>query len=123
MHYFDSSRKMKLYTLVEIEPEFPGSSGDYQKFINRNLRVPQEMIDNEEPPPTVLLDFIVDTTGKIMNLSIKGKTDTTSYTKYEKAVCEMAGKMPPWEPGLCQNKKVPVKVTRPIIICVTIEGP
>jgi len=54
----------KTFTKVEIESEYPGGASAWQRYLNKNLRYPQDAIDNEIQG-TVIVQFIVDKAGVV----------------------------------------------------------
>jgi protein TonB len=60
----DSSQ---ILTKVEIEAEYPGGAAAWQRFLNRNLRYPQEAIDNEITG-SVVVQFVVDKEGNVSDV-------------------------------------------------------
>jgi len=122
-HYYSQSLKKNVYTTVEIEPEFPGGAAAYQRFLNRNLRVPQETIDEGEYNWAAMshMKFIINTDGQIINPVVHNKTDTTQLTAFEKEVLRIIRLMPKWKPGMCQGKEVAAEVNRPMVICIMLE--
>ena len=41
--YYSKELKKNVYTQVEIEPDFPGGAAGYQRFLNKNLKFPQDI--------------------------------------------------------------------------------
>ena len=119
-----STAQKDVYTTTEIEPEFPGGPAAYQRFLNRHLRIPQEMIDNEEIPNLSSMSkmkFIVDTDGQIINPVVHDKTDTSQLNSFEKEVLRLIKLMPRWTPAVCKGKTVAAEVNRPMVICIRPE--
>jgi periplasmic protein TonB len=52
---------------VEIESEYPGGMSAWQRFLNRNLRYPQEAMD-QNVQGFVMVMFIVDREGNVSNV-------------------------------------------------------
>lgn len=115
--YYDKMLKKNVYTKVEIEAHYGGGPAAYQRFLNKNLQIPQEQIDNDDLQSHVSMKFIVDTNGQIINPGIKDKSDTTNFTPLEKEAVRILRLMPKWEPAICQGKKVTSEVRLPMIIC------
>lgn len=122
-HYYSPLLKKEVYTKVEIEPEFPGGAPAYMRFLNRHLRIPQEMDINELVNLSSMsnMKFIVDTTGQIINPVVHDKTDTTLLNPFEKEVLRLIKLMPNWRPGMCGGKIVAAEVNRPLVICLRTE--
>ena len=118
--YYNSSLKKTVYTEVEVEPEFAGGTAAYARYLNKHMKYPQEMIDNEELQSSVTMTFIVDENGQIINPCIT-KKDTADYTLFDKEFIKLMKSMPKWKPAICQGKKVTAEVTRPMLICIRWE--
>jgi hypothetical protein len=119
--YYSNSLKKKIYTQVDEEPEFPGGAAAYQRFLNRNLKYPQEQIDNDELQLTVIMKFIVDINGQIKIPTVHDKDSTGNLTPFEKEVLRLINLMPKWVPGKCHGKVVAVAIKRPMMIHLEIE--
>jgi protein TonB len=119
--YYSRELKGYVYTKVEIEPEFPGEGLAYQRFLNRNLRIPQEIIDEQEPLRSPIMKFIVDTDGQIKNITINNKERAEDMDPLEKETFRLVKLMPKWTPGFCQGKPVAAELKRPLFICIRLE--
>jgi hypothetical protein len=123
-HYYSQTLKKNVYTTTDIEPEFPGGQVACLRFFNRHMRIPKDMIDNEEVPNLASMSkmkFIVDTDGQIINPVVHDKTDTTRLNSFEKELLRLIKLMPKWEPGICEGKKVAVEINRRMFTCIRIE--
>lgn len=90
-------------------PEFPGGMEELAAFANRNIDYPQSAIE-DDIQGTVLIEFTVDTNGRIIDSKIK-----TSVDKILDDEClSMLKKMPAWDPGELNGKAVAVKFVWPI---------
>lgn len=101
--YYNSSLKKNIYTEVEIEPAFAGGAVAYVRFLNKNMRYPQQQLDEDNLQSSVIMSFIVDTDGQIITPRIDKKSDTADYTPFEKEVVRILKLMPKWEPAICQG--------------------
>jgi protein TonB len=81
---------------VEIEAEYPGGPAAWQRYLNRNLRVPQEAIDNEISG-SVVVQFVVDEVMRVIRKSGK------------------------WTPAMQGGRYVKSLKKQPIIICFAVE--
>jgi hypothetical protein len=120
-HYYSQSLKKKVYTTVKIEPEFSEGEAAFYRFLNRNLRYPQEQIDLGTLQSAAWMKFIVDTDGQILNPTVNDKSNPISMTPFEKEVFRVIKLMPKWAPGKCQGKTVAVELKRPMMVCLTEE--
>jgi protein TonB len=93
----------KIFTVVQIQAEFPGGMPAWQKFLERNLNA-SVPVDNGAPPGkyTVVLSFIVDKTGAISD--IKAENDPGYGTKDE--AIRVLKKSPSWKPAVQNGRNV-----------------
>lgn len=119
--YYDNKLKKQVYTQTEVEAQYGGGSASCQRFINKNMRYPQEQIDEDNLQSNVTVKFIVDIDGQILNVIANDKADTTLNTPFEKEMIRIYKLMPNWEPATCQGKKVASVVKRPIVVCFSTE--
>jgi protein TonB len=99
----------RLFTVVEVMPEFPGGQEALQKFLAENLKYPEEGLKSSSSG-TVYVSFVVDTNGKIINPVILrgiGKA-------FDDEVLRVIGLMPKWKPGLQRSKPVRVRMNLPV---------
>lgn len=122
-YYYSKALKKNVYTRVEIKPEFPGGEAAYQRFLNRNMRIPQDIIDAEEQEPlkSPIMKFVVDTDGQIKNITINNKEKVEDMEPMEKENLRLIKLMPKWTPGICQEKSVAAELKRPLFICILLE--
>lgn len=121
LYYYNRSLQKNVYTTWEIEPGFPGGASAYVHFLNKNLRITQDTVDDVTSLPMPRMKFIVDIDGQIINPCIQGKNDTTLLNSLEKAALEFIKKMPKWIPARCAGKVVAAEVNRPLAICIKWE--
>ena len=57
----------KTFTKVEIESEFPGGAAAWLRYLNKNLRYPDDAVNNEIQG-TVVVQFIVDKEGNVSDV-------------------------------------------------------
>lgn len=99
------------YSAVEIKPSFQGGSEvDFQKWIQANLKYPQDAIDKGEQGK-VIAKFIVDKEGKIKDIKIV-KSVSESLDAEAVRVLESA---PNWTAGSQGGKAVNVAYALPVI--------
>ncbi|QEC44565.1 energy transducer TonB [Pseudobacter ginsenosidimutans] len=120
-YYYSKSLKKKIYTSLEIEPEFPGGVTAYARFLNKNLLTLQDTEGDLASLPMPRIKFIVDTDGQIKKPCIQNRSDSLQLNSLEKAALELINKMPKWIPGKCHGKVVAGEVIRPLAICIKLE--
>lgn len=106
--YLDSHLNKFVYTLPDELPEYPtGDTGFLRAFITE-FNLPAENVQW-----TVVLEFVVDTTGIIISKGVF-KKDVVDYTTFEIEALRVLGEIGDWIPGRCNGVKVVSKVYRPI---------
>lgn len=96
-------------SIIEKYPEFEGGMAAWAKFIQRNLRYPEEAME-KETQGKVFVSFVVEKDGSISNVSvIKGIGNGCD----EEAI-RVIKKSPKWKPGQQHNTTVRVRYTMPL---------
>lgn len=118
--YYDNTLKQIVYTTVEIDPAYGGGPGAWQRFLNKNLRIPNEVIDNEIQG-SIITNALISQEGKLLDIRIDRKKDTSEYTALDKEFIRMVKQVPRWEPGYCQGKPVTCKTRSISLVCLKLE--
>ena len=106
----------KTFTKVEIESEYPGGAAAWQRYLNRNLRYPQEAIDNEVQG-AVVVQFIVDKEGNVSDVeAISGPQELRAEAV---RVIKKSGK---WTPAVQNGRQVKSYKKQPIVFRLETEG-
>lgn len=99
----------KTFTKVEIESDYPGGAAAWQRYLNRNLRYPQDAIDNEIQG-TVVVQFIVDKEGVVSEVqAISGPKELQGEAV---RVIKKSGK---WTPAVQNGRQVKSYKKQPIV--------
>lgn len=99
----------KTFTKVEIESQYPGGAAAWQRYLNRNLRYPQEAIDNEIQG-AVMVQFIVDKEGNVSEVeAISGPNELRDEAI---RVIKKSGK---WTPAVQNGRQVKSYKKQPIV--------
>ncbi len=93
---------------AEVMPEFTGGVNALIKFIQRNIKQPNDLKEQEKI--RVVASFIVTRSGAIENIKIisSGRADL------DKEVIRVISKMPLWKPGIQNGKQVTVYFNLPV---------
>ena len=103
------SSEEEIFTVVEVQPQFPGDEDSLYNFIYSNLRYPQSaMLYQLEG--RVFITFVVEKDGSITNVRIL-RDIGGGCGQEAKRVVEM---MPKWIPGKQNGKTVRVQYNLPI---------
>ena len=93
---------------AEVMPEFPGGINALIKFIQRNIKQPDDLQSEEKIK--VIASFIIAKDGTIENIKVisSGRADL------DKEVIKVISKMPIWKPGIQNGKPVAVYFNLPV---------
>lgn len=101
---------------IEVEPSYPGGDSAWKKFLNHNLKYPDDAINNQVQG-TVMVQFLVDTAGNISDIKAISGPKKGGLREEAIRVISLSGK---WIPGRKNGQKVPAYKTRPIQFKLTI---
>lgn len=93
----------ELFYIVEDMPQFPGGKKAMSDFIYSHLEYPEEAY-KKGLEGDVLVQFTVNSEGKVVNPSVLESTDKI----FEKAALNAISSMPTWKPGSQRGRKVAV---------------
>ena len=105
----DTSIEKEVYTIVEVQPQFPGGESARQEYIAKNIHYP-DLARNNNIQGTVYVSFVVERNGSVSDIKIvKG-----IGSGCDKEVIRVVKKMPKWKPGIQRGKNVRVKINMPV---------
>ena len=105
----------KTFTKVEIESDYPGGASAWQRYLNKNLRYPQDAIDNEIQG-TVVVQFIVDKQGMVSDVeAISGPQQLRDEAV---RVIKKSGQ---WTPAVQNGRQVKSYKKQPIVFRLETE--
>ncbi|MFL9481474.1 energy transducer TonB [Chitinophagaceae bacterium LWZ2-11] len=108
----------KVFTVVQIEAEFPGGKAAWTKYLERNLNrdLPSE---NGAPPGkySVTLSFLVDKTGNISEVTAE---NDPGYGTKDEAI-RVIKKGPAWKPAVQNGRNVAYRARQTITFQVSEE--
>ena len=106
---YDTLSNQYVYLYVDKMPEYLGGDKELLHFFAENFKYPKQ----EQFQATFLIEFIIGKEGKLVAPRIKGK-DSSELSEAEKEVLKVLKKIPMWNAGSCNNKRVPVKMVFPL---------
>ncbi|OQP46779.1 energy transducer TonB [Niastella populi] len=97
-----------IFVSVQIESEYPGGTSAWQRFLNRNLRYPQDAID-QGVEGFVTVQFVVDKEGNVSNVeAVSGPAELRAEAI---RVIKKSGK---WTPAIQNGRQVKSYKKQPI---------
>jgi protein TonB len=101
----------KTFTKVEIESEFPGGAAAWLRYLNKNLRYPDDAVNNEIQG-TVVVQFIVDKEGNVSDVNAISGPDNGGLRDEAVRVIKKSGK---WTPAVQNGRQVKSYKKQPIV--------
>jgi len=101
----------KTFTKVEIESEFPGGAAAWLRYLNKNLRYPDDAVNNEIQG-TVVVQFIVDKEGNVSDVQAIQGPDNGGLRDEAVRVIKKSGK---WTPAVQNGRQVKSYKKQPIV--------
>ena len=101
--------EQEAFVVVEQMPEFPGGQKALLRWISKNLKYPEIAAENGVTG-TVVVNFVVDTDGKISHVKILRGIDPSC----DEEAMRVVKSMPEWKAGKQGGKAVRVYYTLPI---------
>ena len=92
----------------EVMPQFPGGTAALIKFLQHNLKSPEDM--EEDAIKDVRIRFVVDYNGNLSAFDIA----KSGGNLYDQEVIRVLKKMPKWNPGKSHDQNVSVYFTLPV---------
>ncbi|MCS3796581.1 energy transducer TonB [Niastella sp. OAS944] len=96
---------------VEIEAEYPGGPAAWQRFLNKNLRYPQELLDNDILTCSAVVKFVVNRDGNVSN--IEAVSGPELFSAEAVRVIKKSGK---WMPAVQGGRQVRSLKKQPFMI-------
>jgi len=103
------SADKKVFVSVEQSPNFPGGTGAFGKFLERNVRYPASARESNVQGK-VFVSFIVEADGSLTDVvAVRGPSDDLKAE-----AVRVISTSPKWEPGIQNGQAVRVQYTVPI---------
>ncbi|HET6227983.1 MAG TPA: energy transducer TonB [Bacteroidia bacterium] len=99
------------YKFADVMPEFIGGIDSLRSYITKNLKFPARELE-QNITATVYVRFVVDKTGKVINLQILRAAAGTN--NFDEEVIKLMNNMPLWKPGSHKGENVDVEFNLPI---------
>ena len=96
-------------------PEFPGGMAAWTKYLQRMLRVPDDLESGDRK--TVRVKFVVNINGEVTDVEIS----QSAGKEFDKEVLRVIGRMPKWKPGKQRGKPVASYFTQPVTFTAAEE--
>jgi len=96
----------RVFIVTEVMPTF---KGNLYQWLSKNLRYPKDAVSRKEQG-RVMVQFIITAKGEV----IKPEIVRSVSPSLDKEALRVVSKMPAWNPGRNDNKKVATKYTLPV---------
>jgi periplasmic protein TonB len=101
----------KVYTVVDVQPEYPGGQAALFKYLGQNIKYPQIRKENGMEGKLYIC-FTIETDGSVSYTPC----EKGNHCADEESIKKMCQSMPKWKPGLMKGKPVRVSYTIPVNI-------
>ena len=105
----DSTAKEEVFMVAEQMPEFPGGMKELLKFLQNNLKYPENAMKNNVQG-RVIVQFVVEKDGTLTEFKVARSVDPD----LDAEALRVLQIMPKWKPGMQRGKIVRVKFTVPV---------
>lgn len=108
----------KIYSSVETMPQYPGGMKYFKRYIDRNLKYPEEAKKNKIEG-VVVMQFVVEKNGDITNPRVMRRLDES----LDSVAMNLIKGMPKWIPASDHGIKVRCKYSVPIAFKIPVPKP
>ena len=108
----------KVYSSVEKMPEYPGGMKYFKRYIDRNLKYPEEAKKNKIEG-VVVMQFVVEKNGDITNPRVVRRLEAS----LDSVAMNLVKGMPRWTPASDHGVKVRCKYSVPIAFKIPVPKP
>jgi protein TonB len=105
-----AQKNQKVFDIVEQMPEYPGGQAALFEYLSKNIKYPADA-EKKKVEGKVFVTFVVDTDGKITDVSLMRKV----FPSLDSEAIRVISAMPNWIPGKQKGQVVRVKYTVPIM--------
>jgi periplasmic protein TonB len=102
-------KKETVLKIAEVMPEFPGGIEALKRFLQKNLRMPDNGLETGEQVK-VIARFVVGPDGRVRDIEIIQAAGAV----FNQEVKRVIGKMPDWKPGSQNQRNVAVYFNLPV---------
>jgi len=99
----------QVFIMVETEPQFPGGEDARTRFLQENIRYPEEA-RNKKIQGTVFVQFVVERDGSLSNIEVVRGIGSGA----DEEVIRVMQLMPNWIPGQMRGRNVRVQFVMPV---------
>lgn len=108
----------KIYSSVETMPQYPGGMKYFKRYIDRNLKYPEEAKKNKIEG-VVVMQFVVEKNGDITNPRVVRRLESS----LDSVAMNLIKGMPRWTPASDHGMKVRCKYSVPISFKIPVPKP
>ena len=106
----NASSKFDAVDIPEEMPEFPGGINEMMKFVQENMKYPEDAT-KEGKQGRVIVRFVIDKDGTISDATVMRSV----YPSIDAEALRVVNAMPKWTPGKVKGAPVRVKYTLPLV--------
>ena len=108
----------KIYSNVENMPEYPGGMKNFKRYIDKNLKYPEEAKKNKIEG-VVVMQFVVEKNGDVTNPRVVRRLEAS----LDSVAMNLIKGMPRWTPASDHGVKVRCKYSVPVAFNIPVPKP
>ena len=105
----------KIFTKVEIEAEYPGGQGAWNKYVKKTIEGNMDELTEAGESGTCVVKFVVDKTGKVSDV----EATTMKGSKLAEIAVNAIRKGPNWKPAQQNGRQVNAYRLQPVTFTIT----
>ncbi|HEY5690385.1 MAG TPA: energy transducer TonB [Cyclobacteriaceae bacterium] len=100
----------EIFVIVEEQPQFPGGTGEFTKFVVANMRYPRQA-RSMGVEGKVFIKAVVGKDGKLTDLEVMKGIGAGC----DEEALRVVGQSPPWKPGRQRGREVRTRIVIPLV--------
>lgn len=100
----------EIFVIVEEQPEYPGGTGEFMKFVVKNMKYPRQA-RTMGVEGRVFVKAVVGKDGKLTELEIMKGIGAGC----DEEALRVVGESPPWKPGRQRGRAVRTRIVIPLV--------
>lgn len=100
----------EIFMIVEEQPQFPGGTGEFMKFVVANMRYPRQA-RSMGVEGKVFIKAVVGKDGKLTDLEVMKGIGAGC----DEEALRVVGQSPPWKPGRQRGREVRTRIVIPLV--------
>lgn len=110
--YLDTMSGRQIYQYPEKDAEYKGGTEKFSNYLNQSFNYDKSHVDH---PANLTFTFIVEVDGSVSNVMLRYPAHGVMDDVVQLGLSAFR-KMPKLKPAICNNQKVPVRLTQSVMV-------